>query len=202
MRSPSEKTMRAIGSAYGIGALAMALGPSFGGALTQLIDWRAALLAFVPIAGACFAVATVVGAIGAFVISRESNLGFIVAALAVIGIGYGLGWSMASVGTQTVVPPEQAGEASGLTLALVIGVAGLAVAVVGMLLEAGGGSATSLGALIQNVLLWIALGTAVGAAGLGLLAAAIARGLYVASQVIPGRSKAIASSARTSSRSK
>ena len=73
-------------------------------------------------------IATVIGSVGLLVISLESDLGFYLPALAVFGIGYGTGWAMASVGTQTVVPAEQAGAASGVTLAIVIGFGGLALA--------------------------------------------------------------------------
>ncbi len=53
---PPERTMRAIGNAYGIGAVAMAAGPMFGGGLTELIDWRVVLLVNVPASAAAIAV--------------------------------------------------------------------------------------------------------------------------------------------------
>ncbi len=320
---PPEKTMRAIGNAYGIGAIAMAFGPLFGGGLTELIDWRAVLLVLVPIAGACIAVvasgvtesrdtsaprsidlpglamvalgiaavtfgvdranvwhatatiglivvgllvlvgfvlrertarwplvdlrlfrnrpyvivtlmatvanvafvvgtfsitiflqlvqgytpleagviflsasaaagaagpmsgrlgerfdiprtiaiATVIGAVGLLVVSLDSDLGFYVPALAVFGIGYGTGWAMASVGTQTVVPAKEAGAASGVTLTVVIGIAGLALAAAAMLLEVGTESATALGTSIEQLLRGVAIGSAALAAALAILAA-------------------------------
>jgi MFS family permease len=119
------------------------------------------------------AVATVVGAVGLLVVSLESDLGFYVPALAVFGIGYGTGWAMASVGTQTVVPPEKAGEASGLTLTIVIGLAGLALAAAAMLLEVGSGGGTGLGTSIEELLRWVAIGSAALAASLAILAALI-----------------------------
>ena len=51
------------------------------------------------------------------------------------GFGYGLGWSLSSVGTQTVVPTEKAGAASGVTLAIVIGAGGLCVALAATLIQ-------------------------------------------------------------------
>lgn len=48
---------------------------------------------------------------------------------AVAGLALGVGWAFASVGTQAVVPKEVAGLASGVTLTVVVGLAGLGVAV-------------------------------------------------------------------------
>jgi EmrB/QacA subfamily drug resistance transporter len=316
---PPERTMRAIGNAYGIGAVAMALGPLFGGGLTELIDWRVVLLVNVPVSAAAIAVvglgvresrdttaprsvdlpglvavvlgiaavtfavdrsnewdvaatlgvaasgvlvlvafvlheraarwplvsldlfgnrpyvvvtlmstvanvafvvatfattiylqqvegrsaleagviflaasvasgaagplsgrlgerydiprtiatATVVGAVGLFVASLGGVLGAYLAGLALFGLGYGIGWAMASVGTQTVVPPQRAGQASGVALAIVIGSAGLAVAAAAALIETG----ADLGTAIEDLLRWVAIGSAVVAGILGLLAA-------------------------------
>ncbi len=315
---PPERTMRAIGNAYGIGAIAMALGPLFGGGLTELISWRVVLLVNVPVAAAAIAVvaigvresrdttvprdvdvpgvvavalgvamvtfavdrstdwsaaavlglsaagllvlaafllherttrwplvkldlfenipyvivtlmaavanisfvvgtfattiylqqvqgyspleagaifltasigcgvggplsgrlgerydipraiatATVIGAVGLLVVSLGGALGPYMVGLALFGLGYGIGWSMASVGTQTVVPPERTGQASGLTLAIVIGSAGIGVAAAAAVIEA----STSLGTAIEDMLLWIAIGSAVAAGILVTLA--------------------------------
>ena len=319
---PPERTMRAIGNAYGIGAVAMAIGPLFGGGLTALIDWRATLLVNVPVAlaaivvvavgvqesrdttvprsvdlpgliavtlgisaitfavdrssesglaetlglgaagvlllvafvvrersahwplvrldlfrnapyvvvtllatvanvgfviatfgttlylqqvqgytpleaGAIFlaaslaagaagplsgrlgerydiprtiATATVVGSAGLLVASIVAALGPYMCGLALFGLGYGIGWAMSTIGTQTVVSPERVGEASGVTLALVIGIAGLAVAAAAALIEAGAKD-NHLASALEDVLRWTAIGTAVSAAILALLAA-------------------------------
>ena len=58
-----------------------------------------------------------------------------VVGLAVMGLGFGLGWSYASVGTQAVVPTRMAGQASGLTLAIVIGGAGVLLVVAATAIE-------------------------------------------------------------------
>jgi EmrB/QacA subfamily drug resistance transporter len=315
---PPERTMRAIGNAYGLGALAMALGPLFGGGLTELISWRVVLLVNVPVTAAAIAVvligvresrdttvpraidlpglvavvlgitaitlavdradawqaaatlglaalgllalvafvlrervahwpivsldlfgippyvivtlmaavanvafvvatfattiylqqvkgytpleagvifivasagcgvggplsghlgerfdiprtiatATLIGSIGLLIVSLGGDLGPYLLGLALFGTGYGVGWSMASVGTQTVVPPERAGQASGVTLAIVIGTAGIAVAAAAVLIEGGG----DLGASIEALLRWVAIGSAVLAGALVLAA--------------------------------
>jgi EmrB/QacA subfamily drug resistance transporter len=316
---PAERTMRAIGNAYGIGAVAMAIGPLFGGGLTELIDWRVVLLVNVPVAAAAIVVvaigvresrdatvprsvdlpglvaivlgiaavtfavdranewgleatlglaavgflllagflvrertarwplvrldlfrnppyiivtlmaatanvafvvatfattiylqqvegytpleagaiflvasaasgvagplsgrlgerfdiprtiaaATVVGAVGLFLVSTGGELGGYLLGLALLGLGYGIGWAMASVGTQTVVAPERAGQASGVTLAIVIGSAGIAVAVAAVLIEGGAG----LGTATEGLLRWVAIGSAVASAALVLFCA-------------------------------
>ena len=107
-----------------------------------------------------------IGAIGLLVVSLGGALGPYMVGLALFGLGYGIGWSMASVGTQTVVPPERTGQASGLTLAIVIGSAGIGVAAAAAVIEA----STSLGTAIEDMLLWIAIGSAVAAGILVTLA--------------------------------
>ena len=82
------------------------------------------------------AAAIALGALGVLVLAAGPPLALYVAALAAFGLGYGLCWSLTSVGTQTVVPTEQAGAASGLTLTLVIGIAGLGIAIAAALIEA------------------------------------------------------------------
>src|SRR4051812_28850516 len=47
---PAERRKRAIGNLYGVGALATAMGPFVGGAITGEIGWRWALLIQAPIA--------------------------------------------------------------------------------------------------------------------------------------------------------
>jgi MFS family permease len=121
-------------------------------------------------------VGTVIGSAGLFVLSLGGALGPYLAALALVGGGYGIGWAMASVGTQTVVPPERAGQASGVTLSIVIGLAGLAVSAAAMLMEGGAG----LGASIEHVLRWLAIGSAAIAAILGLVASRLTSGRVVA----------------------
>jgi EmrB/QacA subfamily drug resistance transporter len=109
------------------------------------------------------AVAILLGAIGLAIVATGPELGVYVAALLAFGFGYGLGWTLTSVGTQTVVPLNQAGVASGVTLAIVVGVAGLGVAVSAALIETIAGGGTTEGEAIEEVLRWVAIGSAVAA---------------------------------------
>jgi Na+/melibiose symporter-like transporter len=78
--------------------------------------------------------------------------------IGLLGAGLGFGWSFVSVATQSVVRPERAGEASGVTLTIVVAVAGLCVATAATILEvleAGGATA---GEANEKLLRWTALG--------------------------------------------
>jgi MFS family permease len=105
--------------------------------------------------------AIVVGAVGLFALSADVALGVYLPALAVFGIGYGFCWSLSSIGTQTVVPQERAGEASGVTLAIVVGVAGLCVALAAALIEVIAGGLTGEGDAIQSILRVLAVASGV-----------------------------------------
>jgi EmrB/QacA subfamily drug resistance transporter len=122
------------------------------------------------------AVAIALGAAGLAVVSTGPGIAVYVAGLAAFGLGYGLGWALTSVGTQTVVPVEQAGEASGVTLAIVVGVAGLGVAVAAALIETLTGGATTQGDAIEELLRWVAIGSAAGALALVALRGAAEAG--------------------------
>ncbi len=102
-----------------------------------------------------------IGAIGVIGLSVGPVLALYMVALALYGAGYGLGWSMASVGTQAVVKPERAGEASGVTLAIVIGVAGLGVAIVSAAIDSATAAGATLGTAIEDILRVLAIGSVV-----------------------------------------
>jgi EmrB/QacA subfamily drug resistance transporter len=109
------------------------------------------------------------GAAGLVVVSLGPDLPLYISALVAFGFGYGLGWTLTSVGTQTVVAVNQAGVASGVTLAIVVGGAGLGVATSAALIETLAGGGTTEGEAIEELLRWVAIGSAVAAAVLGLL---------------------------------
>jgi MFS family permease len=113
-------------------------------------------------------VAIGVGAIGLLVIAAGLGIGIYAVALSVFGLGYGLCWAMLSVGTQTVVPQDQAGEASGVSLSIVIGMAGLAVAIVASLIEVVAAGGTGEGSAIEQILRVVAIGSVVVAIPLAL----------------------------------
>ena len=98
------------------------------------------------------------GAVGLLILSGAHAWALFVPAFAVFGAGLGFGWSYVSVATQAVVRPERAGEASGVTLTIVVAVAGLCVATAATvleLLEAGGATA---GEANEQLLRWTAIG--------------------------------------------
>jgi EmrB/QacA subfamily drug resistance transporter len=114
------------------------------------------------------AVSMLVGAAALLVISFDTGYAVYIPALLVFGLGYGLCWSLASVGTQTVVPTEKAGAASGVTLAVVIGVAGLSVAIVTAIIDGLVAGGTSQGDAIESIWRVSAIASAVLGVALGL----------------------------------
>ena len=115
------------------------------------------------------ATSMLIGAAALLAISFDTAYAVYIPLLLVFGLGYGLCWSLASVGTQTVVPTEKAGAASGVTLAIVIGVAGLSVAIVTAIIEGLVASGTDQGAAIEDVWRVAAIGSAVLGVALGAL---------------------------------
>ncbi|HYU61087.1 MAG TPA: MFS transporter [Solirubrobacterales bacterium] len=115
------------------------------------------------------AASIVLGAAGLVIVSTGPAIGVYAAGLLAFGFGYGLGWALTSVGTQTVVPIEEAGEASGVTLAIVVGMAGLGVAVAAALIETLTGGGTTEGEAIEGLLRWVAIGSGVAAAALAFV---------------------------------
>ena len=106
------------------------------------------------------------GAAGLVLFSAGPSLAGLLAAFVLFGSGYGFGWSMASVGTQVTVPPERAGMASGITLAVLIGLGGLAIATLSTLTVAGAASAANLGSALETAFLAIGIGSVLVAAAL------------------------------------
>lgn len=116
------------------------------------------------------AVSMLVGAASLLLISFDTGYAVYIPALLVFGLGYGLCWSLASVGTQTVVPTEKAGAASGVTLAVVIGIAGLSVAIVTAIMDGLVAGGTSQGDAIESIWRVAAIASAVLGVVLGLAA--------------------------------
>jgi EmrB/QacA subfamily drug resistance transporter len=114
------------------------------------------------------AISMLVGAAGLLVVSFDTAYAVYVPALLVFGFGYGLCWSLASVGTQTVVPVDKAGAASGLTLAIVIGVAGLSVAIVTAIIDSLVAGGTGQGEAIEGIWRVAAIASALLGIALGI----------------------------------
>lgn len=98
------------------------------------------------------ALAVLVGGVGLTVQSAGTAWALFVPGFAVMGLGYGIGWSYASVGTQTVVPRTRAGAASGVTLTIVIAGAGIALVGATSAIDAISGGVEPTGTAIRDVL--------------------------------------------------
>ncbi|WP_027659713.1 MFS transporter [Salinispora fenicalii] len=113
------------------------------------------------------AISAAIGGIGLFVVSLGGGSGSYLPGLALFGLSYGVGYTMSNIGTQSVVARELVGEASGVTLAIVVGVAGLGVAAAATLIDIQSRS-VGLTEAIEDTLRWTAAGSIV-ASGLLLL---------------------------------
>ena len=82
--------------------------------------------------------------------------------LGLTGFTLGLGWALPNIGTQQVVEPVRAGEASGVSLTSLVAIGGIAVAVAGTVLESGGTGAAGVSAATGDLLR--------GASGLSIVA--------------------------------
>jgi hypothetical protein len=74
---------------------------------------------------------------------------------AVCGLGFGLTWAFTSVSTQAVVPPEKAGEASGVVLTIVVAMGGVAIAIASSIIESAGRGSGDLESALQSVLVGV-----------------------------------------------
>jgi len=98
------------------------------------------------------AVATIVGAASLVLISTTGILPVYLAALALAGLACGMAYSVIQIGVQTVVPPQESGEATSFMLMPLIALGGLAVVITsGIVEQLGDGTPTVAG--ISTVLL-------------------------------------------------
>jgi hypothetical protein len=108
--------------------------------------------------------ALAVGGLGLLILSTSSAWGVFLPGFGLVGLGLGLGWSYASVGTQIVVPPSKAAVASGVTLTALIALGGVALAVGATVMDQlAGAAAVHTFAPIRDVLLVSAVACLVGA---------------------------------------
>jgi EmrB/QacA subfamily drug resistance transporter len=128
--------------------------------------------------GLVMGTALVVGAIALGLLAVVTAWPAYVAAFMLAGLGLGLTWSYTSVGTQAVVPESMAGGASGVTLAVVVGLGGLSVAVGATLLEVltahGDSASTAIHRLLAGLAV-LALASAVALVAAGRIAGRHAR---------------------------
>lgn len=148
------------------------LAPAFGATLAGPLAGR---LAGVVRPAVVMATAIGLGGIGLLLLSSFGDWWLYVPMFGLSGLGFGLGWAYTSVGTQEVVPVEEAGEAAGVTLAIVIGIAGFAVTLAATSVELLQSAGHSEGHSINLALRAIAIGSLVVAAGLASLRAGRAR---------------------------
>jgi hypothetical protein len=91
--------------------------------------------------------------------------------LGLTGFALGLGWTLPSIGSQTVVDPARAGEAAGVNLTVMVTIAGVAVAMAGTLIELGGAGTGDIAAATKGVVRLVSVLSLVG--GAALLAVAL-----------------------------
>jgi predicted MFS family arabinose efflux permease len=84
--------------------------------------------------------------------------------LGLTGFALGLGWTLPSIGSQTVVDPARAGEAAGVNLTVMVTIAGVAVALAGTLIELGGTGTADIAAATQGVVRLVSMLSLVGGA--------------------------------------
>jgi hypothetical protein len=112
------------------------------------------------------AIAAILGAGSLVLLALTSAIPLYVAALFVCGLACGMTYSVAQVGVQSAVPPQQSGEATSFLYLPIIALAGLAVVIASGIVEAiGGGKPTAGG--IDGVLIGSAI--IMGASGIVLL---------------------------------
>ena len=84
---------------------------------------------------AVMATALTAGGLGTLGMGLSGSLGLYLVCSAVAGFGIGLAFTYANVVTQTVVPPGKAGAASGAVLTVLVGAAGVAIALSASLVD-------------------------------------------------------------------
>jgi hypothetical protein len=110
------------------------LAPSVAVALSGPIAGRLAGWQPVPL---LIPAALLLGGVSLLLTSATDTWGAYLPLLGLTGFAFGLGWTLPSIGTQTAVDPARAGEAAGVDLAVMVTIAGVAVAVAGTLIELG-----------------------------------------------------------------
>jgi EmrB/QacA subfamily drug resistance transporter len=129
------------------------LGPSAGAALGGVISGRLAAR-YSPIM--VMGIGCAVAAISLAVLAASERWVVYLVALTACGFTMGLVYAFTTVATQTVVAPERAGEAAGVTLTSLVTLAGVGIAVSGTILEMLQRHGWSMGDGIKSILAVIA----------------------------------------------
>lgn len=110
-----------------------------------------------------------VGGAATAVMGWTDSLPVFYVAAAFSGLGLGVGWAYSSIVTQAVVPPGEAGLASGMVLTVLIGLGGVAIAVASTVIESRSGSAASMTGAIDATLIGFGILALAAAAVVALL---------------------------------
>jgi hypothetical protein len=122
------------------------------------------------------------GGVSLLVTSAANAWGPYLLLLGLTGFALGLGWTLPSIRSQTVVDPARAGEAAGVNLTVMVTIAGVAVAVAGTLIERGSAGTADIIGATQGVLRLVSVLSLVGGAVL-LAITLIGRGSRRSSEV-------------------
>jgi Na+/melibiose symporter-like transporter len=139
------------------------LAPSVAVALSGPVAGRLAAWRPVPL---LIPAALVFGGACLLAVSSVDAWGLYVPLLALSGIALGLGWTLPSIGAQTAVEPERAGEAAGVILTIMVTIAGVGVAIAGTLIELGGAGAAEIDGAAKGLIRMVAGLSLVGGAAL------------------------------------
>ena len=124
----------------------------------------------------------VLGGVSLLLTSAVNAWGAYLPLLGLTGFALGLGWTLPSIGSQTVVDPARAGEAAGVNLTVMVTIAGVAVAVAGTLIELGSAGTADIIGATKGVLRLVSVLSLVGGAVL-LAITLIGRGSRRSSEV-------------------
>lgn len=136
-------------SAFEAGAVFLA----FSAAVTGIDQLSGRLERFRP--WAVMASALAVGGLGSIGMALSGSLPLFAFASVFAGAGLGLAWAYTSVVTQDVVPAKEAGQASGAVLTILIGTAGVGVALSSSVVNTGVDVPSDLGDAVRGVLVGV-----------------------------------------------
>ncbi|MEZ5117755.1 MAG: MFS transporter [Candidatus Nanopelagicales bacterium] len=157
LQSVRDQSALVAGLAFLSFSIPYAAGNQLSGRLERFPSW------------AVMAVVLVIGGAGTVVMGLVDSLPLFFVAAAFSGLGLGVGWAYSSIVTQAVVPPGEAGLASGMVLTVLIGLGGVAIAVASTVIESRSGSAASMTGAIDATLIGFGILALAAAAVVALL---------------------------------